>query len=469
MGTEKLKKTSVIWVCLMAALAGLLFGIDTGVIAQAKGFIKSDLNLTDFQLSIIVSSMLGGAAFGALSAGFITRNFGRKRSILVSSFLFCIGALGCTVATQANLLIVSRVLLGIAIGVASFVAPLYLSEVAPKKIRGTMISLYQLMITLGILVSFLSNWLVVSLTQTPEDPTGLIDFSISWRVMLGIPLIPATIFFIGTILLPESPRWLISVGRKDEAVSVLKRIRETETEAIDESNEIEETVKNSVRINGFKYLLQNRFFQKTVILGMILQISQQLTGINVIMYYGPEVIKSMGFDSNFAVNIGTVLIGLTNVLATFIAIYYIDKWGRKPILIVGYILMAISLVLVATFMKLNMGVFAITFILVFVISFAFSAGPIAWVLCAEVQPLAGRDFGVTCSTGANWISNMIVAAIVLSALNAFGNVIVMSFLAICCVASLFIVYFFCPETKGVSLEHLEKRLKEGVPLRKLGE
>lgn len=469
METKQIKKSGIVLVCVMAALAGLLFGIDTGVIAQAKGFIQEDLKLSNDELSLIVSSMLGGAAFGVLSAGFFTRYFGRKKSLLVSSFLFCAGALGCTLATEANILIVSRVFLGLAIGVASFTSPLYISEIAPKRIRGTMITLYQLMITIGILVSFLSNWLIVELTKSPENVNGLIDFSNSWRVMLGLPLVPAVIFFVGTILLPESPRWLISKGRKDKAISILRKIRDSENEATDECSEIEETVKNSVRVNGFSYLLENVFFRKTVLLGIFLQVSQQLTGINVIMYYGPEVIKSMGFDSTLAINVGTVLIGLTNVLATFIAIYLIDKWGRKPILMVGYIIMAISLVLVAIFMKLDMGIAAISFILIFVISFAFSAGPIIWVLCSEVQPLAGRDFGITCSTGANWISNMIVASVVLDALNYFGNVAVMSFLAGCCIISLVIVYFFCPETKGISLEHLEKRLKEGVPLRKLGE
>lgn len=459
---------SILFFCLMAALAGLLFGIDTGVIAQAKEYIAQDLSLTDAQISIIVSALLGGAAFGALSAGFLTRNFGRKKSLMASSCLFCLGAIGCICANDASILIISRILLGLAIGVASFTAPLYLSEIAPKSIRGTMITLYQLMITIGILVAFLSNWGISSLTTTHENPNGVIDMAVSWRCMMGMPLLPAAIFFLGSMLIPESPRWLVSVGKKTEAKAVLRKIRTSEHEAVAELEEITETVKNSVRINGLSYFLNNKFFRKTVILGMLLQLSQQLTGINVILYYGPEIIRSMGFDSDLATNIGTVLIGLTNVLATFIAIYFVDKWGRKPILMLGYVLMALSLVLVAVFMNLQIGYAAIAFVLVFVISFAFSAGPLIWVLCSEVQPLQGRDFGITCSTGANWISNMIIAAFVLAALSNFGSVAVMCFLAGCCIVSLVGVYFFCPETKGVSLEYLEKRLMAGVPLRKLG-
>lgn len=466
--TQKSAK-SILFVCLMAALAGLLFGIDTGVIAQAKEYIAKDLSLTDAQISIIVSALLGGAAFGALSAGFLTRNFGRKKSLISSSFLFCIGAIGCILANDASILIISRVLLGLAIGVASFTAPLYLSEIAPKNIRGTMITLYQLMITIGILVAFLSNWGVVSLTHSQENPEGIIDMATSWRCMMGMPLIPAAIFFFGSLLIPESPRWLVSVGKEAEAKTVLQKIRASEQESIAELTEITETVKNSVRINGLSYFINNKFFRKTVILGMLLQLSQQLTGINVIMYYGPEIIRSTGFDSDFAVNIGTVLIGLTNVLATFIAIYFVDKWGRKPILMLGYVLMAISLVLVAIFMNLQMGYAAIAFVLIFVISFAFSAGPLIWVLCSEVQPLQGRDFGITCSTGANWLSNMVISGSVLAALASFGSVVVMCFLAACCIVSLIGVYFFCPETKGVSLEYIEKRLMAGIPLRKLGE
>src|SRR5574344_1461420 len=314
---------TVFWVCFLAALAGLLFGIDIGVIAQAKEFIITDLKLSENEISWVVGSMMGGAAIGAIGAGFLTRRLGRKISLILGALLFLIGAMG----------------------IASFTAPLYLSEVAPQSIRGTMISMYQLMITIGILVAFLSNAAIRGSTYI-EGVEGvatdyLFTVSTSWRWMLGVTAIPATIFLLGVFTLPRSPRWLVSVGRSEQAFEVLKHIRGSEEDAQKEVNEIIDTVNNK-QSGGFNFFLNNKNFRRTVILGVVLQIAQQLTGMNVIMYYGPELIKSAGFVSASAQDWGTVMFGLTNVLATFITIYLVDKCGRKPILILGFIILAIS-------------------------------------------------------------------------------------------------------------------------------
>lgn len=464
---------TIFWVCFLAALAGLLFGIDIGVIAQAKEFITTDLGLSENEISWVVGSMMGGAAIGAIGAGFLTHRLGRKISLILGAILFLIGAMGCSFSWDAASLICFRVTLGIAIGVASFTAPLYLSEVAPQSIRGTMISMYQLMITIGILVAFLSNAAIRGSTFIGEgvEADYLFTIGTSWRWMLGVTAIPAAIFLLGVFTLPRSPRWLVSVGRSEQAFEVLKHIRGSEEEARKEVNKIIDTVSNE-HSGGFSFFLNNKNFRRSVFLGVVLQIAQQLTGMNVILYFGPELIESAGFASAAAQDWGTVIIGLTNVLATFIAIYLVDKWGRKPILILGFTVMAISLGAVALLMSMNptgiLSYVAIGFVLLFIVCFAFSAGPLIWVLCSEIQPLSGRDFGITCSTGTNWIANMVVGASFLTLLSTFGTSTTMLMYAGFCVVSIIVTIFFIPETKGVSLEHLEKNLMNGVKLKDLG-
>lgn len=467
------KSKTVFFVCFMAALAGLLFGIDIGVIAQAKDFIKQDLGVSDSVISWVVGSMMGGATAGALISGKLTRKLGRKYSLIISASCFVLGALGCALAWNGTVLIIARIIVGLSIGVASFTAPLYLSEVAPKSIRGTMITMYQLLITIGILTSFIVNTLIRNNTFTGAEgqiaANFLIpDISLSWRAMLGVTLIPSLLFLAGVFFLPKSPRWLISVGKTEEARNILLRIRNSEEEAAAEAQEIISTVSAHTGKGGFAMFRDKPNFRKTVYLGITLQLLQQLCGINIIMYFGPELIKAAGYTSEFASNVGTIAIGLTNVLATFIAIAYIDKWGRKPILIAGYSIMAIAMTGVAAFMHFNYSMAAIISVLVFIIAFAFSAGPVVWVLCSEIQPLEGRDFGITCSTGANWLSNMAIAATFLPLLSLLGADATMLLYAMCSILAIFLIIMYVPETKGVSLEHLEKNLMNGVKLRDLG-
>lgn len=464
---------TVFLVCFMAALAGLLFGIDIGVIAQAKDFIEKDLAVDEQVISWVVGAMMGGATFGALISGYLTRKLGRKNSLIISAICFVLGASGCALAWSGASLIVARIILGLSIGVASFTAPLYLSEVAPKNIRGTMITMYQLLITIGILASFLINTLIRNITFTGAEgqiaENFLIpDISLGWRSMLGVTVIPSVIFLAGIFFLPKSPRWLISVGRNEEALTVLKKIRKSEEEAVQESNEIISTVSSQDKSNGLAMFMQNRNFRKTVFLGITLQLLQQLCGINIIMYFGPELIKAAGYTSELHTNLGTIAIGLTNVLATFIAIAFVDKWGRKPILIAGYSIMAAAMLGVAGFMHFGYSLAAIISVLVFIVAFAFSAGPVVWVLCSEIQPLKGRDFGITCSTGANWLSNMMIAATFLPLMGVLGTDLTMLMYAGFSFIAIFLILAFVPETKGVSLEHLETNLMKGVRLRDIG-
>ncbi|MEI6491548.1 MAG: sugar porter family MFS transporter [Verrucomicrobiota bacterium] len=462
------KKVSFIvyFIGFTAALAGLLFGLDVGVISGAQHFIEQDFKIGDKEIELIVSALLWGAVFGTLISGVLSSNFGRRRTILVSAVIFVIGSLACSLAHNQHTLIISRFFLGIAVGVASFTAPLYLSEVAPRAIRGSMISMYQLMITIGIVLAFLSDTWLASYATFGGVTGG------HWRLMLGIIAIPAAVMFAGVLFLPESPRWLFLKGFKDHAVNVFKRMHLDDVEIAAEVQEIEDSMK--VKQNGFQMFLKNSNFRRAIGLGIGLQIIQQLTGINVVMYYAPKIFALAGFENVSQQMWGTVIVGITNVLATFIAIAFVDKLGRKPIMYAGFVVMGLALLTVGTFFNLDIaknpqfGYPAIGALLVFIVGFAMSAGPIIWVICSEIYPLAGRDLGVTCSTATNWISNAIVGQTFLTMLATFGGG--NTFLLYGGLNALFIIFFliFVPETKGISLEQIERNLMSGRILRKIG-
>ena len=381
---------------------------------------------------------------------------GRKRSLIIGAVLFVIGSILCGTAGSPAILIVGRIVLGVAIGIASFTAPLYLAEIAPEKIRGAMISLYQLMITIGILVAFLSD--------TAFSYTG------NWRWMLGVIAIPGVLFLFGVVFLPRSPRWLMMRGQHEEAERVLHKLRADKGAVALELAEITEQLKLPQR--GFHLFFQNRNFRRSVGLGIVLQVMQQLTGMNVVMYYAPRIFQGMGYDTEAQMWF-TAVVGLVNVLATFIAFGLVDRLGRKPILYAGFATMALGLGVVGTMMHLGIAthgeqLFTVAMLLVFIAGFAMSAGPLIWTLCSEVQPLKGRDFGIAVSTFTNWVANMIVGATFLSLLNGIGDA--RTFWLYAGLNGVFLVFTFwlVPETRGVTLEQIERNLMAGKRLRRIG-
>lgn len=449
-------KGFAILTCGLGALAGLMFGLDVGVISGAQQFIQHDFDVSDRMLEHIVSWMMFGAAIGAVATGWLSSRLGRKRSLLVGAFIFVAASVLCGLAWSVEALLAGRLILGVSIGVLSFTAPLYLAEIAPERIRGAMVALYQLMITVGIFIAFLSD--------TAFSYTG------SWRWMLGIIAIPGAVFFFGAFALPDSPRWLLLKGRNREAHDVLTKLRGDPEKVRQETAEIEEQLRIPQR--GWHMFLQNRNFRRSVGLGVMLQVLQQMTGMNVVMYYAPRIFKGMGYATEAQLWF-TAMVGLINVLATFIAIAFVDKWGRKPILYAGFTMMAIGLGLVGTMMHLGINtsgeqIFTVVMLLFFIVGFAMSAGPLLWILASEVQPIKGRDFGIACSTSAGWLANFTVGATFLSLLNNFGHAQTFWLYAALNVVGLGLTAWLIPETKGVTLEHLERNLMAGRPLRKMG-
>jgi SP family galactose:H+ symporter-like MFS transporter len=440
----------------MAALAGLMFGLDIGVISGALDLIGKAFHASDQAKEWIVSSMMFGAAVGALAAGVLSFRLGRKLSLILGAILFVVGSLFCAFSWNIESLIVARVVLGVAIGIATFTAPLYISEIAPPEKRGSMISTYQLMITIGILAAFLSD--------------TLLSYSGAWRWMLGIVAIPGLLFLIGVTRLPNSPRWLMMRGQKREAREVLNALRANRAAVDKEVSEIEEQLRRPQI--GWALFRQNSNFRRSVFLGVILQVVQQLTGINVVMYYAPRIFEVAGFQGH-AQLWGTAIVGLVNVLATFIAIGLVDRLGRRPVLLTGFTVMAIGMGILGFLLHIGthdlaMRLFAVVMLLIFITGFAMSAGPLIWVLCSEVQPTKGRDFGIAASTFTNWVANFIVGITFLSMLNGFGNGPTFGIYAALNIAFIVFTFFFVPETKGISLEGIEANLMAGKPLRHIG-
>lgn len=451
------QSASALLTCILAALAGLMFGLDIGVISGATQFIQVEFGITDRTIEWIVSAMMFGAAIGAAFAGWLSVRLGRKRSLILGAMLFVAGSLLCGGAWSPDSLIAARFVLGLAIGIAAFTAPLYLAEVASEDTRGAMISIYQLMITIGIFVAFLSD--------------TAFSYSGSWRWMLGVIAIPGALFLIGLLMLPDSPRWLMMRDRKGEAAGVLQRLRGDPAIVAREIADIEQQLATPQQ--GWHLFLENRNFRRSVALGVALQLVQQFTGMNVVMYYAPRIFRDMGYDTAMQMWF-TAAIGLTNVFATFIAIGLVDRWGRRPILYAGFAIMAIGLGVVGTMMHLGIAghleqAFTVAMLLIFIIGFAMSAGPLIWVLCSEVQPLRGRDFGIGCSTFTNWIANMIVGATFLSLLNGIGHAATFWLYAGLNLLFLAFTYAFVPETKGVTLGQIERKLMSGVRLRDIGQ
>ena len=406
----------------------------------------------------IVSSMMVGAALGALGSGWMAKAIGRKYSLMIGAALFACASGVCAFAWSPAMLITGRVFLGIAVGIASFTAPLYLSEIAPRTMRGAMISLHQLMVTVGILAAFLSN--------TAFSGAG------DWRWMLGVIAFPALALLFGLLFLPRSPRWLMSRGRNEEAEHVLEKLRSDRQSIETEMREIADQLK--VEFQGWGLFRSNPNFRRTVGLGIMLQVMQQLTGINVVMYYAPRIFGLAGYGTSHDQLWGTVIVGAVNVAATFIAIGLVDRWGRKPILYTGFAVMALALATLGALLHAGVTggasqIAAVVMLLVFIAGFAMSAGPMIWILCAEIQPMKGRDFGIAASTFVNWVANTIAGATFLTLLNTLGHAQTFWLYAVMNAAFIFLTLWLVPETKGVSLEQIERNLMAGQALRKLGE
>ena len=448
------------YVAFAGAMAGLLFGLDCGVMGGALPFVADDLKLGSNMQEWVVSGMMLGAAIGAIVTGKITSAIGRKKSLSLGALFFIIGSLGCAFSPDVSILIFCRIILGFSIGITSYVSPLYLAEMSQKESRGRLIAMYQLMCTFGILLAYASD--------------TYFSFSSQWRMMLGIVSVPAFVLLAAVSRLPESPRWLASKNYFSQAEKVLSDMRDTPADVQNELAEIKEALQ--IKQAGWSLFKDNKNVRRVVFLGMLLMLMQQFTGLNIIFYYAPTVFGMAGFNTSAGQMICTVLCGAVNLLATIIAMQFVDKIGRRPILKIGFSIIAASMIILGICIYLisnNMNfswvpLTSVIITLICIAGYAMSAAPVMWTLCSEIQPLKSREFGMACSTATCWITSMILGATFLTLVNSIGSAQTFWLYAVLNIIFIFVTIFLVPETKGVSLEHIEKNLMSGKALKHIG-
>ncbi len=447
-------------VSFVAALGGFLFGFDTAVISGAVGYLKLQFDLTAGMEGWLVSSALIGCVVGVSFAGAASDRFGRKPTLMLSAALFFLSAVFSMIPPSLSLLVAARLVGGIGVGIASMLSPLYIAELSPARIRGRLVSLYQFAITLGILIAYFCNafWQSLSVGTALND-VGFLNWIIHeevWRVMFGSETVPAALFFGLLMLVPRSPRWLVSRGRDRDAMAVLSRVSGKDAARI-ELNAIRDVVAHgSARIRA---VFEPRV-RPLLVIGMVLAAASQFSGINVIIYYGPRIFAEAGFTISDALG-AQVTIGVTIVLFTLVAIWKVDQLGRKPLLLTGMSGTILSLALLGLLFQAGhpSGALVVALILLFCACFSFSYGPVVWVILAEIYPVRIRGRAMSIATMTLWLSNAVVGQTFpwfLETLGASGTFWL--FAAI----TLPVVWFVAkvvPETKGRTLEQIEVDLK----------
>lgn len=448
-------------ICIIAALGGFLFGFDTAVISGVVGFVKQEFSMSAAMEGWFVSSALLGCIIGVAGAGKLSDSYGRKKVLLLSALLFTVSSTGCMLAKQEFLLISFRLVGGLGIGVASMVSPLYISEFAPARLRGRMVTLYQLAITIGILCAYFSNASLLGYASQKAFPvSGFFYWIVTahvWRSMLGMGLIPAAVFLICLCFIPESPRWLIMMKQERKAASLLAKVNNDET-ARQEVAAIKESFANE---NGGVKELLSPVYRTALVIGILLPFLSQVSGINAIIYYGPRILDQAGFTLGHAFG-GQVTIGIVNVIFTFVAIFTVDKWGRKPLLLLGVSLAVIALVAIGILFRMNVvnGPWILLLILLYIASFAFSFGPVCWVIIGEIFPTSVRGRAMALGTLSLWLANFLIGQLTPMMLDGIGPAATFWIFAALCSPTIWLVWKLIPETKGRSLEDIERYWKE---------
>ena len=458
-------KSLIYVIAVIAATGGLLFGFDTGVISGAIPFFQKDFGIDDNMIEIVTSAGLIGAILGALFCGKITDRLGRKKIILAAAVIFAVGALWSGFAPDVYNLIIARLFLGVAIGVSSFAVPLYIAEIAPAKLRGQLVTMFQLMITIGVLVSYFSDLFFAN----EQDMT-------CWRPMFYVGVIPALVLLVGMAFMPETPRWLMSKGKTEQSRKILSRIESPDSvEAIitQINDEINTDKKNS---SSWKSLFQP-WLRTPLIIAVTIMFFQQFVGINTVIYYSPKIFLMAGFDGTISAIWASVGVGVVNVLLTVLSVFFVDRLGRRRLYFIGMTGIATSLLSLSTcFFFMNqmgdMGKWmAIVLVFLYVAFFAISIGPLGWLIISEVFPQHVRGLGSSLGSLSVWFFNTIVAFTFFKIVQAFsvpGTEILVEgessgnpagafcFYALIAIAGIIWGYFYVPETKGVSLEKIEK-------------
>ncbi|MBX3255344.1 MAG: sugar porter family MFS transporter [Chitinophagaceae bacterium] len=448
----------LIVISVIASLGGLLFGFDIAVISGVLPLVQQQFSLSPAQEGWFVSSALVGCIVGVAFSGESGDRFGRKKMLVVSAVLFFLSAAGCTFFYEISSIIISRMVGGVGIGVASIMVPLYISEIAPAAIRGRLVTGYQLAITIGILLAYLANAGLMNYANSPggEASGGLFHWLYVeqvWRGMFSMFVIPSLLFLVGLILVPESPRWLVLKGDTRRAIDILGKISSSipaahaEVETIQKSSENRQAAYRELWAPGMR---------KALALGLLLPLLSQLSGINAIIYYGPTILQHAGIPVSESLS-SQILFGAGIVLFTFIAIWKVDHLGRRKLYLLGSAGATISLFLTGLcfYTGNTSGIWLFLCVLLFLASFAFSIGPLKFVIAAEIFPNKIRGRAMALSIMVMWISDTIVGQITPIALRNWGTAATFWMFATFCLIGFIVVAKLLPETKGRSLEQIE--------------
>jgi sugar porter (SP) family MFS transporter len=432
----------VIAVTLVAAIGGLIFGFDTAIVAGATRYMKEQFSLNALQEGWAVSVVLIGCMFGAGLAGPISDRIGRRRFMLISAVLFLVSAVGCALPRTITEFVIFRFVGGLGIGSAAVLSPLYIAEIAPARVRGALVSVNQLAIVTGILLAYFVNWIFAS-----SGPSN-------WRWMYAMGALPSVLFFLLLLRVPESPRWLVKKGREDEARSILTRADSAEAAAAG-IRDIKDTL--ALEEGSFREIFRPAF-RRPLLIAVVLAVFQQITGINAILYYAPRIFEGAGFARMSAIG-QSAIVGLVNMLFTIVAIVLADKVGRRPLLLVATGGMGVSLLLLGAAFKFPLlPASALLFIILLYIAFFASAmGPLVWVVMAEIFPIKVRGSAMGLATLVLWFADFIVTLTFPIISDKFHPSTAFWIYAVMCAADLVFMWFYLPETKGKSLEEIERQ------------
>lgn len=445
-----MKYSNYVYRCtFVAAIGGLLFGYDTAVIAGAIGFMQLKYQLSPAMMGWIASCALVGCAVGAMVAGVMSDRIGRKKVLLASGILFAVSSIGIMIPLDLICFVVFRLIGGLGIGIASMVVPMYISEIAPPAIRGRLISINQLGIVIGILVIFFVNAYIASLHSDGWT------IAVGWRYMFGSGAIPSIIFIFLLLFVPESPRWLCQKRRWAEACIVLNKLNSPEV-AQSELSDIRESLKDQT---GAFVELWSPGLRTLSIIGITLASFSQITGINAVMYYAPEIFKATG-DGVQSALFQTIMVGVVNIISTIVAILYVDKLGRKLMLMIGSAGMAVFLAMIGIFFFTGMikGYWVVVSILGYVSFFGISLGPLTFVVVAEIFPNRVRAKAISIAILCLWSSTFLVSLLFPALLKLFGGASTFWLFAFLSILAFLFIWKAVPETKGKTLEEIEKIL-----------
>ena len=460
--SRKVNMGYVVFLCVVAALGGILFGYDTAVISGTTAIVKQQFGLSTGLEGWYVGCALIGSIIGVAVAGILSDGLGRKKTMLISALMFSISAIGCAVCSDFTQLVLFRIIGGFGIGVVSIVSPIYISEVAVPEKRGTLVSLYQLAITIGFLLAYLVNYLILKGAELDAADPSLVSRMMNneyWRGMLGSETFPDLLFLIVIFFIPESPRWLIVKGRSADATRILERIYGSPQEAAAQLELTRASIAGEVK-SEWKSLLEPGIF-KAVLIGSAIAILGQFMGVNAVLYYGPKIFMDAGLSGEGSL-LSTVLVGVVNMLTTVIALLIIDKVGRKKLVWWGVGGMIACLLMIGLYFALGTlpTWFLLVFFLLYVFCTAISISAVVFVLLSEMYPTRVRGLAMSVAGLALWVGTYLIGQLtpwMLETLTPAGTFFLFAFM---CLPYLFIMWKWVPETTGKSLEEIEAYWKK---------